>query len=96
MLALEQIQVGHILVDNDYYYQPYSDNDPYFVGYADMDDDTIPVEGIIYATCDTKEEAKTITEKIIRLAESYNGSLLKTVYSFTEWLDMKEGRTKAC
>ena len=94
MLALEQIQVGHILIDNDYYYQPYSDNDPYFVGYADMDDDTIPVEGLIYMTCDTKEEAKLASEKLVHLAELYNHSLLRTVYSFTEWLDIQERRTK--
>ena len=81
-------QVGHILIDNDYYYQPYSDNDPYFIGYADLDDDTIPVEGLIYATCETKAEAEIYTKKLVHLAEQYNHSLLRTVYSFTEYLEM--------
>jgi len=88
MLALEQIQIGHILIDNDYYYQPYSDNDPYFVGYADMDDDTIPVEGLVFATCETKEEAGAITNKLIQDAEAYNKSLLKDLYTFTEYLEI--------
>jgi len=89
MLAMEQVQIGHILIDNDYYYQPYSDNDPYFVGYTDMDDDTLPPEGIVYATCDTREEAEIISKKLIHEAENYNHSLLRTTYSFTEYLDIR-------
>ena len=80
-------EVGHISIDNDFYYQPYSDNDPYFVGYADMDDDTIPPEGIEYKVCKTKKEADQVADYLIKAAESYNKSLLKPVYSFTEYLD---------
>lgn len=92
MLALEQIQVGHILIDSGYYYQPYSDNEPYFIGYSDLDDDTIPVEGLVYATKDTKEEAAQITKELVKAAETYCHSLLRTVYTFTEYLDMKGAR----
>ena len=82
-------EVGHIWIDNDYIYQPYSDNDPYFVGYSDMDDDTIPPEGIEYAVVKTKEEADQIADYLIKAAEAYNNSLLKDLYTFTEYLDMK-------
>lgn len=80
-------EVGHIWIDNDYYYQPYSDNEPYFVGYSDLDDDTLPPEGIEYAAVRTKEEADAITNYLIQQAEAYNNSLLKGVYTFTDWLD---------
>ena len=83
-------EVGHIWIDNDYYYQPYSDNEPYFVGYSDMDDDTIPPEGIEYAACTTKEEADQIANYLIDQAEKYNRSMLKELYSFTEYLDMQK------
>ena len=82
-------EVGHIWIDNDYMYQPYSDNDPYFVGYSDMDDDSIPPEGIEYRACKTKEEADQVAEYLIKAAEAYNKSLLKDLYTFTEYLDMK-------
>lgn len=88
MLAMEQTQVGHILIDSDYYYQPYSDNDPYFIGYADLDDDSLPPEGIEYATADTKEDAARISAELIKAAEDYNKSLLKEVYTFTEYLEI--------
>ena len=76
------------MIDNDYYYQQYSENDPYFVGYEDLDDDTLPPEGLVYATADTKEEAAKITEELIKAAKAYNKSLLKELYSFTEYLEM--------
>lgn len=82
-------EIGHIWIDNDYFYQPYDDDDPYFVGYSDMDDDTIPPEGIEYKVCSTKEEAAEVERFLIQAAENYNNSLLKTVYTFTEYLDMK-------
>ena len=82
-------EVGHIWIDNDYIYQPYSDNEPYFVGYSDMDDDTIPPEGIEFAAVKTKEEADQIADYLIKAAEAYNNSLLKDLYTFTEYLDMK-------
>lgn len=89
MLALEMIQEGNILIDNDYYYQPDSDNDPYFVGYSDLDDDTIPPEGIVYGTADTKEDAARISAELIQAAAAYNKSLLKDIYTFTEYLEIR-------
>ena len=89
MYALEQVQVGHILIDNDYYFQPDSDKEPYFVGYTDLDDDSIPVEGLIFATVETKEDAAKVSDRLIKAAEAYNKSLLKDVYSFTDFLEMK-------
>jgi hypothetical protein len=79
---------GHIDISNNYYYEPYNDDEPYFVDYADMDDDTIPPEGIIYAVCNTREEATKIENKLVKAAEDYNKSLLKEVYTFTEYLEL--------
>ena len=87
-MKTETIQIGHIAIDNDFNEQPYSD-EPYFIGYSDMDDDSIPVEGLIFATTETKEAAEKVRDELIKAAEAYNKSLLKDVYTFTDYLEMK-------
>ena len=88
-MKTETIQIGHITIDNDYNDQPYTDNEPYFIGYSDMDDESIPVEGLVFATTETKEEAEKVRDELIKAAEAYNKSLLKDVYTFTDYLEMK-------
>lgn len=82
-------EIGNIFIDKVANYQPYSDNEPYFVGYADLDDDILPPEGLVYAVCNTKEEAAEIEKDLIKAAEEYNKSLLSEVYTFTEYLEVR-------